>query len=105
MVVPTIPLLRAAFHLRSIVGGQGKTLETMVSSNRARGDEIVEGERVEGMESTTRTFDGLVDDFGGRVRRVGIIASGPSVLDVVLRLELLETLSAGVIDVLRVSSL
>ena len=102
LIVPTIPLLCAAFHLHHIVGRQGKTLEMTSSSHGTRGDEVVQQQRVEGLESTTRTLDGLVDGFGGRVNTVGIIASGPHVLDIVSCLELFEALGAGIVDLLGI---
>ena len=44
----------------------------------------------------------MVDDFGRRIDRIGIIVGSSGVLDVVLRLELLEALGAGVVDVLSI---
>ena len=102
LIVSMIPLLRAAFHLRHVVGSQGKTLETAASGYGPRRDEVVQWERVEGPESTTRTLDSLVDGFGQRVDPVWIIASGPHILDIVPRLELLEALGAGIVDILSV---
>ena len=44
----------------------------------------------------------MVDDFGRRIDPIGIVTSGTGILDVVPRLELLETLGAGVVDVLGI---
>ena len=54
------------------------------------------------MEGTTWTLHSLVDGFGRRVDPIGIIASSPRVLDIVLRLELLETLGMGIVDILSI---
>ena len=104
LVVPPVPLLRAAFHLHRVVRCQGQLLEATTSSDRPRGNEIVQGQRVEGSESAARTLDGLVDDFGGRIYPIRIVTGGLSILDIVLRLELLETLGVGVVDVLGVGN-
>ena len=102
LVVTTIPLLRAAFHLRRIVGHQGQTLEAATSSDRTRGNEVVQGQRVERSKGAAWTLDGLVNDFSRRVGRIGIVAGGTGILDVELRLELLEALCPRIIDVLSV---
>ena len=104
LIIPTIPLLCAAFHLHHIVGRQGKTLEAVASGDGTRGDEVVQRKRIEGPESATRTFDSLVDGFGRRVDAVGIVASSPHVLDVVPRLEPLEAFGMSVIDILSVGN-
>ena len=104
LVVMPIPLLRTTFHLRSIVRGQGQMLETTTSRNGARRDEVIQRQQVEGPESATRTLDSLVDNFGGGIKAVGIVASGPRVLDVVPHLELLEALGASIVDVLGVGN-
>ena len=44
----------------------------------------------------------MVDGFGRGIGRVGIVTGGLSILDVVLRLELLEALHPSIVDVLRV---
>ena len=77
-------------------------LQMTTGCHGASRDEVIQQQRVKGTESTTRTLCSLVDCFGGRVDAIGIVASGPHVLDVVLHLELLEALSAGVIDILGV---
>ena len=102
LIVLTVPLLRAVFHLRRIVGHQGQSLETTTSSDSTRGNEVVQRQRVEGTESATRTFNGLVDSFGRGIDTVGIVASCPHVLDVVPRLELLEALGMSIVDLLSV---
>ena len=102
LIIPTIPLLRAAFHLCHIVGCQRQPFEVTTSSYSPRGDEIIQQQRVEGPESATRTLDGLVDSFGRRVDPVGIVMGGPSLLDVELRLELLEALRTSIVDILGI---
>ena len=97
-----IPLLSAAFHLHLIVGRQGKSLEVMTSSYRPSRDEVVQRQRIKGSKSATRALYRLVGNLRRRINGVGIVASGPRVLDVVLRLELLEALGAGVVDVLSI---
>ena len=104
LIITAIPLLRAAFHLCCIVGHQGKTLEATTSSDRPRGDKVVEGKRVEGPESASQTLHGLIDGFGGGVNAVGIVASSSRILDVVLCLELLEALRASIVNVLSVGN-
>ena len=104
LIVPTIPLLRAVFHLHHVVGCQGQSLEATTSSYSPRGDEVVQRQRVEGPESTSRTLHSLIDRFGRRIDPVGIIMSGLSILDVVLRLELFETLRAGIVNILGVGN-
>ena len=44
----------------------------------------------------------MINNLGRRIDPIGIVASGPSVLDVVPRFELLEPLSTGVVDVLSI---
>ena len=102
LIVPTIPLLRAAFHLHCIVGRQGQPLEVAMSSYSPRRDEVVQQQCVKGPEGTTWTLDGLIDSFSRRVDAVWVVTSGVGVLDVILRLELLEALGASVVDVLSV---
>ena len=60
-------------------------------------DEVVQGQRFQRSLRHPWTFDGLIDGFGRGIDRVGIITSGPGVLDVVLRLELLETFGASIV--------
>ena len=97
-----IPLLRATLHLRHIVGSKGQTLETTTSSHGTGRDEVIQQQHVEGSESATRTFDGLVDGFGRRIDPIGIVAGGPRILDIVLRLELLEALHTSIVNVLGI---
>ena len=72
------------------------------SSHGARRDEIVQREGVERTKGAPWTLNGLIDHLGRRIGCVWIITSGPGVLDVVLRLELLEALCTGIVDVLGV---
>ena len=102
LIIPTIPLLHAAFYLHRVVGRQRQSLEATVSGDSTRRDEIVQQQRVERPESTTRTLDGLVDGFGRGVDAIWIVASSPCVLDIVLRLETLEPIGVSVVDVLSV---
>ena len=102
LIVPTIPLLRAAFQLRRVVGHQGQPLEATTSGHGTGGNEVVQRQRVEGLKGTTRTLDGLVDGFRRRIDPIGIIASSSHVLDIVPRLELLEPLSVGIVNILSV---
>ena len=102
LIVPTIPLLRAAFHLRRIVGRQGQALEAATSSNGARRNEVVQGQRVEGSKGAAGTLHSLIDRLGQRIRRIWIVTGSMGVLDVVLGLELLEPLRMGVVNVLGV---
>ena len=102
LVVTSVPLLRASLHLNRIVGHQGQMLQTTMSSHGTSRDEVVQGESIEGTESAPRTFDDLIDHFGQRVDPVWIIMGGPGILDVVLRLELLEALCASVVNILGV---
>ena len=102
LIVPTIPFLHTAFHLRRVIGSEGETLEAATSGHGTGRDEVVQQQGVEGLESATRTLDGLVDGFGRGVNPIRIVASGPHVLDVVPRLELLEALGTGIVDILSI---
>ena len=104
LVVVPIPLLRAMLHLCHVVGSQGQRLETTTSSYGTSRDKVVQRERVEGPGSTPRTLHGLVDHFSQRVNAVGIVASGPCILDVVSHLELLEALRVSIVDILGVGN-
>ena len=73
-----------------------------MSGDGTRGDEVVQRQRIEGAESATGTLGSLVDCFSRRISGVRIITGGLSLLDVELRLKLLEPFSAGVVDVLSV---
>ena len=77
-------------------------LEATTSGDGTRRDKVIQRQGVEGPESGARTLDGLVDNFGGRIGAVWIVASDPRILDVVLHLELLEALRAGIVDVLGI---
>ena len=79
-------------------------LQTMMSSHGSRGDEVIKRKGIKGMECTPRTLYGLVDCFGQRIGHIRIIVSGPGVLDVVLRLELLEALHVSIVDILGVGN-
>ena len=99
-----IPLLRASLHLSHIVGSQGQTLKTTMSSHRTRRDKGVEGKTVEGLESTSWTLDSLVNHLSRRIGPIRIIASGSGVLDIVSGLELLEALRLSIVDILGVGN-
>ena len=102
LIITSVPLLHAAFHLRHIVGRQGKTLETVTSSYGPRRNKVVKRKRVKGPESTPQTLYSLIDRFGHRIHAVGIVASSPRVLDIVPCLEMLEPLRMGIVDVLSI---
>ena len=51
------------------------------------------------MESTSQTLGGLIDCLRRGIDPVGIVASGPSILDVVPCLELFETFGASIVDI------
>ena len=76
----------------------------MTSSGGTQRDEVVQRQSVEGLESTTRTLDHLVDRFSRRIHAVGIIASGPRIFDVVPHLETLEALYPSIVDILGVGN-
>ena len=102
LVVTPVPLLRAAFHLRCIVGSQGQALEATTSGHRPRGDEVVQGQTIEGTERIPWTLDSLENRFGRRIDPPGIVTGNSSVLDVVATLESLEALCLSIVDVLGV---
>ena len=79
-------------------------LQTTTSGHRTRGDKVVQRQGIERTECTPWTLHGLVDGFGGRINCVWVITSGPSILDVVLCLELLEALCVGIVDILGVGN-
>ena len=56
------------------------------------------------MESTPGTFHCLVNGFGRQVNPIGIVTSGPHILDVVPCLEMLEALSTSIVDVLGIGN-
>ena len=74
----------------------------MMSSHRTSRNKVVKGKRVQGTERTPQTLNGLIDHLGQRIDPVGIVTGGPSVLDIVPCLELLETLHTGIVNVLGV---
>ena len=102
LIIPVIPFMRAVFHLCHVIGHQGQTLKATTCSHSARRNEVVQRQRVEGLESATRTLDSLVDGFGQRIHAMWIVVSGSHILDVEPRLELLETLSAGIVNILGI---
>ena len=104
LVITPVLLLHAPLHLCHVVGGQEQMLEMTTSSHGTSGDEIIQGKRVKGPESTPWTFHGLIDRFSRRVNTVGIVVSGSHVLDIVLRLELLEALHTCVVDILGIGN-
>ena len=82
LIVP-FPLLHTAFHLCRIVGSQGQTLETMMSSDQATGDEVVQRQPVEGPLRTPWTLHSLEDSFGCWISPTRIVASNPHILDII----------------------
>ena len=102
LVVTPVPLLHASLHLSHVVGSQRQALETTTSGHRTRRDEVVQQQGIQGTERTPWTLHGLVDDFGQQIGCVGIVASGPGILDIVLSLELLEALHMSIVDVLGI---
>ena len=59
-------------------------------------------ERIKGLERTPRTFNSLINCPRRWINPVGIVASGPSVLDIVLHLELFEALRMSIVNVLGI---
>ena len=102
LVIASVPLLRALFHLSHVVGCQGQMLKTTTSGHRPRGDEVVQQQTIEGTERTPRTLDSLVHRFGRRIGPPRIVAGTTSVLDIVATFESLEALHASIVDVLGV---
>ena len=102
LIVALVPLLHASFHLSCVVGSQRQTLETMTSSHGTRRDEVVKGKPIEGSECIPRTLDSLINCLGRWIAPVRIIMGSPSILDVVLHLELLEALGASIVNVLGI---
>ena len=102
LVVTPVPLLRASFHLSCVIGSQRQTLQTTTSGHRPRGNEVVQGQTIEGTEHTPWTLDSLVDHFSRRIGPVQIITGGPNILDIVPCLELFETFRPSIVDVLGV---
>ena len=74
----------------------------MTSSDRSRSDEVSKGESLEGSLRAARRLDSVVDVFCHQVSPSLIIASNPSILLVVDRMELLEAFCVGVVDVLSI---
>ena len=79
-----------------------KTMTATASGNGTSKDEVVQRQRVQGSLRHPRTLGGLIDHLRRRINAIGIVASSSCVLDVVPRLELLETLGAGIVDVLSI---
>ena len=104
LVITPAPLLHASLHLSHVVGSQRQALETTTSGHRTRRDEVVQQQGIQGTERTPWTLHSLVDDFGQQIGWVGIVASGPGILDVVPSLELLEALCASIVDILGVGN-
>ena len=102
LVVVPVPLLRASLHLSHVVGSQGQTLKTTTSGHRPRGNEVVQGQTIEGTECTPQTLNSLVYRLSRRIGPAWIVAGTTSVLDVVVAPEPLKTLSTGIVDVLGV---
>ena len=104
LVIAPIPLLCASLHLSHIIGSQGQALETTMHSHQSRGNKVIEGKTIKGMESTPWTLNSLIDHLSQRVGPVQIITSGSGILDVVPHLELLEALCLGVINILGIGN-
>ena len=102
LVIAPVPLLRASLHLSHVIGCQGQMLETMTSGHGTGGNEVIQGESIKGTESAPWTLNSLVDRLSRRINHIWIVMSGSGVLDIVPPLELLEALSASVVDVLGV---
>ena len=102
LVVVPVPLLRASFHLSRIVGSQGQTLEMMTSSHRPRRDNVVQRQAIEGTERAPRTLNSLVNRLSRQIVPIRIVASSPSILDVVATLESLEALRPSIVDILGI---
>ena len=75
-------------------------LETMTSSHGPRGNEVVQGQPIEGPLRTSQTLCSLEDGFGCWISPTRIVVSNPCVLDIVGGFEPLEALRSGVIDIL-----
>ena len=103
LIVTPIPLLRALLHLSHIVRSQGQALETTTSGHGTRRNEVVEGETIKGSEHTPWTLHSLVDHLSRQIGPGRIVTGNPGVLDIVPRLESLEALRAGIIDVLGIT--
>ena len=102
LVITPVLLLRASLHLSRVIGCQGQMLETTTSGHGTGGNEVVQEESIKGMESAPWTLNGLVDCLSRRINRIWIVTSSSGVLDILLPLELLEALSASVVDVLGI---
>ena len=102
LVVAPIPLLRASLHLSRIVGSQGQALETTTSGHRPGRNEVIEGETVKGSEHTPQTLHSLEDRLGRQISPVRIVTGGPSILDIVMRLEALEAFCPSIVDILGI---
>ena len=76
----------------------------MTSHHGARRDEVIQRQCIEGPESAPWTLYCLVNCLGQRIDPIGIVVSGPRILDIVPRLELFEAFSASVIDVLGIGN-
>ena len=74
----------------------------MTSGHGTQRDKVVQRESVKRTESAPWTLNGLIDRLSRRIGHVRIIVSGPGILDVILRLELLEALHASVVNILGV---
>ena len=102
LIVMSVPLLCALFHLSRIVGRQGQMLESTTSGHRTSRNEVIKRERIKGLERTPWTFNGLINRPCRRINPIGIVTSGPSVLDIVPHLELFEALRMSIVDILGV---
>ena len=102
LVVAFVPLLRAPPHLCCVVGSQGQTLQSTTSGHRPRGNEVVQGQTIEGTERTPQTLDSLEHRLGRQIDPPRIIAGNPGILDVVATLESLEALGPRIVNILSI---
>ena len=79
-------------------------LQTTTSRNGPSRDEVVQQQGIERVEHTPRTLNGLINHFGQRIGRIGIVASGAGVPDVVMCLETFEALGASIVDILSIAN-
>ena len=100
LLIAPVPLLHTAFHLCCIIRSQEQTLKATTGSHRSTGDEVIQGQPIEGPLRTTRTLCSLEDIFSHWVGPLRIIASTLGVLDIVGGFEPLKALHPGVINIL-----
>ena len=104
LVVMSVPLLCASFHLSRIVGCQGQTLETTTSRDGPSRDKVVQGESIQRPESTSWTLYGLIHYFSQRICCIRIVTSGVGVPDVVPSFETFEAISVSIVHILGIGN-